>query len=53
MDDLDRPANKDEIGKMQAMVREALGAGAIGVSTGHSMPIAGSSHRMPPSPLGL
>ena len=34
MDDLDRPASKGEIEKMQAMVREALGAGAIGVSTG-------------------
>ena len=34
MDNLDHPANRNEIEKMQAMVREALGAGAIGVSTG-------------------
>jgi len=34
MDDLDRPATKKEIEQMQAMVREALDAGAIGVSTG-------------------
>jgi N-acyl-D-amino-acid deacylase len=34
MDDVDRPANKQELGKMRAMVDEALRAGAIGVSTG-------------------
>src|SRR5258706_12971522 len=34
MSDLDRPATKKEIGQMQGMVREALEAGAIGVSTG-------------------
>ena len=34
MSDLDRPATKKEIGQMQGMVREALDAGAIGVSTG-------------------
>jgi N-acyl-D-amino-acid deacylase len=34
MDDLQRPASKLEIGKMREMVDEALGAGAIGVSTG-------------------
>ena len=34
MDELDRPATKSETEKMQALVREALDAGAIGVSTG-------------------
>ncbi len=34
MGDLDRAATENEIGKMQVMVREALDAGAIGVSTG-------------------
>jgi N-acyl-D-amino-acid deacylase len=34
MDNVDLPANKSEIGKMRAMVDEALAAGAIGVSTG-------------------
>ena len=34
MSDLDRSATKNEIEQMQAMVREALDAGAIGVSTG-------------------
>jgi N-acyl-D-amino-acid deacylase len=34
MDQLDRPATKAEIGKMQSMALEALDAGAIGVSTG-------------------
>ena len=34
MADLDRPAGKEQIEKMQSMVREALDAGAIGVSTG-------------------
>jgi N-acyl-D-amino-acid deacylase len=34
MSDLDRPATKKEIEKMQGMVQEALDAGAIGVSTG-------------------
>ncbi len=34
MDNVERPATAAEIARMQAMVREALGAGAIGVSTG-------------------
>jgi N-acyl-D-amino-acid deacylase len=34
MDDVERPARDGEIRKMQAMVEEALDAGAIGVSTG-------------------
>jgi N-acyl-D-amino-acid deacylase len=34
LDDLERPARPAEIGRMQALVREALAAGAIGVSTG-------------------
>lgn len=34
MDDLDRPAGKKHVEKMQSMVQEALDAGAIGVSTG-------------------
>ena len=34
MGELDRPATKSETEKMQALVREALDAGAIGVSTG-------------------
>jgi N-acyl-D-amino-acid deacylase len=34
MADLDRPANAAEIAAMQALVREALQAGALGVSTG-------------------
>jgi N-acyl-D-amino-acid deacylase len=34
MDDCGRPATAAEIASMQDMVREALGAGAIGVSTG-------------------
>jgi N-acyl-D-amino-acid deacylase len=34
MDDLDRPAGKKQIERMQGMVQEALDAGAIGVSTG-------------------
>jgi N-acyl-D-amino-acid deacylase len=34
MDDLERPASESEIGKMRALVDEALAAGAIGVSTG-------------------
>jgi N-acyl-D-amino-acid deacylase len=34
MDDLERAASDDEIRRMREMVREALGAGAIGVSTG-------------------
>lgn len=34
MSDLDRPASTNEIAKMQALVEEALEAGAIGCSTG-------------------
>ena len=34
MDDLQRPASRHEIAKMQEMADEALAAGAIGVSTG-------------------
>ncbi len=34
MDDTDRPASDAEIGRMRAMVDEAMTAGAIGVSTG-------------------
>jgi N-acyl-D-amino-acid deacylase len=34
MDGLERPASAGEIGRMRAMVDEALAAGAIGVSTG-------------------
>jgi len=34
MDDVERPAREDEIRRMRDMVREALAAGAIGVSTG-------------------
>ncbi len=34
MDDVERPANPAEIARMQGLAREALAAGAIGVSTG-------------------
>ena len=34
MEDVERPARGDEIRRMREMVREALAAGAIGVSTG-------------------
>jgi N-acyl-D-amino-acid deacylase len=34
MEDLDKPASNDEIGRMQKLVEEALEAGAIGLSTG-------------------
>ena len=34
LDDLQRPATPEQIERMQALVREALQAGAIGVSTG-------------------
>jgi N-acyl-D-amino-acid deacylase len=34
MADLEQPANAQEIGRMRALVQEALEAGAIGVSTG-------------------
>ena len=34
MDDVNRPATEAEIGKMRAMVDEAMTAGAIGLSTG-------------------
>ena len=34
MDDVERPANASEIGRMRSLAREAMAAGAIGVSTG-------------------
>src|SRR3954466_3043699 len=34
MDNLDRPANKNEIARMREMADEALAAGAVGISTG-------------------
>jgi len=34
MDDLERPANAAQVGRMRALADEALAAGAIGVSTG-------------------
>jgi N-acyl-D-amino-acid deacylase len=34
MDDLDRPASRAEIARMRELAREALAAGAIGLSTG-------------------
>jgi N-acyl-D-amino-acid deacylase len=34
MDDVERPASKPEMARMQGMVDEAMAAGAIGVSTG-------------------
>jgi len=34
LDDVGRPARADEIGRMRELAREALAAGAIGVSTG-------------------
>jgi len=34
MDDVERPARSEEVRRMREMVREALDAGAIGVSTG-------------------
>ncbi|ARP82987.1 D-aminoacylase [Bordetella genomosp. 8] len=40
MDDLDRPANEAEIAHMQALLREAMEAGAIGLSTGTAYPTA-------------
>jgi N-acyl-D-amino-acid deacylase len=40
MDELDRPARADEIVRMQAMLQEALDAGAIGMSTGTFYPPA-------------
>jgi len=40
MADLDRPATDDEISAMQALVEEALQAGAIGMSTGTFYPPA-------------
>lgn len=40
MDDLDRPANEAEIAHMQELLREAMEAGAIGLSTGTAYPTA-------------
>ncbi|VTU17843.1 D-aminoacylase [Variovorax sp. SRS16] len=40
MSDLDRPANDQEIAAMQALVEEAMQAGAIGMSTGTFYPPA-------------
>ncbi|CAM3788691.1 D-aminoacylase [Bordetella sputigena] len=40
MEDLDRPANAAEIAHMQALLREAMEAGAIGLSTGTAYPTA-------------
>ncbi|OWT69077.1 MULTISPECIES: amidohydrolase family protein [unclassified Achromobacter] len=40
MDDLDRPANDAEIAHMQDLLREAMQAGAIGLSTGTAYPTA-------------
>ena len=40
MADLDRPANDSEIAAMQALVEEAMQAGAIGMSTGTFYPPA-------------
>ena len=40
MADLDRPADADEIAAMQALVDEAIDAGAIGLSTGTFYPPA-------------
>jgi len=34
MDDVERPANDSEIARMRSLAREAMAAGAIGVSTG-------------------
>ena len=43
MDDLERPATEDEVRAMRAHVREALDAGAIGVSTGTFYPPAAAA----------
>ncbi|MGL4286137.1 MAG: N-acyl-D-amino-acid deacylase family protein [Phreatobacter sp.] len=40
MDDLKRPATEAEIGRMQGMLRQALGEGAAGFSTGLEYPTA-------------
>lgn len=40
MDDLGRPANDEEIAHMQALLREAMESGAIGLSTGTAYPNA-------------
>jgi len=46
MDDLSRPANRRELDAMQAMLREAMDAGASGLSTGLYYP---PSQAAPPS----
>ncbi len=43
MDDLDRAANADEIARMQELLREALAAGAVGLSTGTYYPPAAAA----------
>ncbi len=43
MDTLERAASKAEIAKMQAMARESMASGAIGVSTGTAYPPAASA----------
>lgn len=45
LDTLDRAANDREIGLMQAMVREALASGAIGLSSGLNYPPAVCANR--------
>ena len=43
MGDLNRAANPDEIARMQALLREALEAGAVGLSTGTYYPPAAAA----------
>lgn len=43
MSDLSRAANQDEIARMQALLREALAAGAVGLSTGTYYPPAAAA----------